>query len=193
MIWNGIYDLTIGPVCFVIICECSATRVRSKTIALATAVQALAGIVMTVAIPYMINPDQVSFDFSPFTPPLLFPFPPPFIAPGAPFPCFSPLTASVIRPICGESWASSLEVWRSCASSGVSSESQKPRAGRTRSWISCSKGAWRRASLRIIKFSDSLGCCRAWIRSGGAGRGWVIFGAGCLVQGTGTDKNSWSG
>ena len=58
VIWNGIYGLTIGPVCFVIICEASATRVRGKTIAVATAVQALMGIVMTVAIPYMINPDQ---------------------------------------------------------------------------------------------------------------------------------------
>jgi MFS transporter, SP family, general alpha glucoside:H+ symporter len=60
VIWNFIYDLSIGPVCFVILCECSATRVRSKTIALATAVQAVMGIAMTVAIPYMINPDQAN-------------------------------------------------------------------------------------------------------------------------------------
>ncbi|CZR59493.1 probable maltose permease [Phialocephala subalpina] len=60
IIWNGIYDLTIGPVCFVIICEVSATKVRAKTIAIATAVQAVMGIVMTVAIPYMINPDQAN-------------------------------------------------------------------------------------------------------------------------------------
>lgn len=60
VLWNGIYDISIGPVCFVILCECSATRVRSRTIALATAVQALCGIVMTVAIPYMINPDQAN-------------------------------------------------------------------------------------------------------------------------------------
>jgi len=61
VIWNGIYDVSIGPVCFVILCEVSATKVRSRTIALATAVQALAGIVMTVAIPYMINPDQANW------------------------------------------------------------------------------------------------------------------------------------
>ena len=60
VIWNGFYDLSIGPVCFVLICEASAMKLRSKTIALATAVQALMGIVMTVAIPYLINPDQVS-------------------------------------------------------------------------------------------------------------------------------------
>ena len=60
VIWNGIYDLTIGPVCFVLICEVSATKVRARTIAVATAVQAVCGIAMTVAIPYMINPDQAN-------------------------------------------------------------------------------------------------------------------------------------
>ncbi|KAK3943949.1 maltose permease [Diplogelasinospora grovesii] len=58
LIWNFFYDLSIGPVCFVIISEASATRVRSKSIAVATAAQAVLGIAMTVAIPYMINPDQ---------------------------------------------------------------------------------------------------------------------------------------
>ncbi|OCK82274.1 general substrate transporter [Lepidopterella palustris CBS 459.81] len=60
LVWNFFYDLSIGPVCFVIICETSATKVRAKTIALATAVQAVLGIVMTVAIPYLINPDQAN-------------------------------------------------------------------------------------------------------------------------------------
>ncbi|EPE06962.1 maltose permease [Ophiostoma piceae UAMH 11346] len=58
MVWNLFYDLTIGPVCFIIISECSATRVRSKTIAVCTAAQGVLGIIMTVAIPYFINPDQ---------------------------------------------------------------------------------------------------------------------------------------
>ncbi|KAA8573516.1 hypothetical protein EYC84_005101 [Monilinia fructicola] len=61
IVWNGIFDLTIGPVCYTIFCEVSATKVRSKTIAVATAMQALVGIVMTVAIPYMINPDQANW------------------------------------------------------------------------------------------------------------------------------------
>lgn len=60
LVWNGAYDLSVGPVVFVILGECSATRVRSKTIAVATAAQALLGIGMTVAIPYMINPDQAN-------------------------------------------------------------------------------------------------------------------------------------
>jgi SP family general alpha glucoside:H+ symporter-like MFS transporter len=52
--------LTIGPVCYTIFTEVSATKLRTKTIAVATAAQALVGIVMTVAIPYMINPDQAN-------------------------------------------------------------------------------------------------------------------------------------
>jgi sugar porter (SP) family MFS transporter len=58
LVWNFAYDLSVGPICFVIISEVSATRVRSKSIAVATAAQAVAGIVMTVAIPYMISPEQ---------------------------------------------------------------------------------------------------------------------------------------
>ena len=60
LLWNFTYDLSIGPVCFVLICETSATRVRSKTIALATAAQATVAVAMTVAIPYLINPDQAN-------------------------------------------------------------------------------------------------------------------------------------
>lgn len=58
ILWNLAYDLSVGPICFIIISEASATRVRSKSIAVATAAQAVLGIAMTVAIPYMINPDE---------------------------------------------------------------------------------------------------------------------------------------
>lgn len=51
LVWNFCYDFSVGPICFVILCEVSATKVRSKTIAVATAVQALLAIGMTVAIP----------------------------------------------------------------------------------------------------------------------------------------------
>ncbi|TGO32960.1 hypothetical protein BHYA_0276g00050 [Botrytis hyacinthi] len=61
IVWNGVFDLSVGPLCYTIFCEVSATKVRSKTIAVATAMQALVGIVMTVAIPYMINPDQANW------------------------------------------------------------------------------------------------------------------------------------
>jgi SP family general alpha glucoside:H+ symporter-like MFS transporter len=60
-IWNFIYQMTVGPICFVIISEISATRLRGKTIAITTAVQALASIVFTVAMPYMLNSDQANW------------------------------------------------------------------------------------------------------------------------------------
>lgn len=43
LVWNFCYDFSVGPVCFVILCEVSATKVRSKTIAIATAAQAALG------------------------------------------------------------------------------------------------------------------------------------------------------
>jgi MFS transporter, SP family, general alpha glucoside:H+ symporter len=60
IVWNFFYNLTIGPVGFSILCETSAMHLREKTIAFATAVQAAVGIGMTVAVPYMINPDQAA-------------------------------------------------------------------------------------------------------------------------------------
>ncbi|UNI22234.1 hypothetical protein JDV02_008141 [Purpureocillium takamizusanense] len=60
LVWNFFYDISIGPLCFVLLSECSATRVRSKSIAIATAAQAILGIVMTVAIPYLENPTEAN-------------------------------------------------------------------------------------------------------------------------------------
>jgi SP family general alpha glucoside:H+ symporter-like MFS transporter len=60
-IWTFTYQMTVGPVCFVIIGEISATRLRTKTIAIATAAQALASIVFTVAMPYMLNSDEANW------------------------------------------------------------------------------------------------------------------------------------
>ncbi|KAJ6442387.1 MFS maltose permease MalP [Purpureocillium lavendulum] len=60
LVWNFFYDISIGPICFVLLSECSATRVRSKSIAIATAAQAILGIVMTVAIPYLENPAEAN-------------------------------------------------------------------------------------------------------------------------------------
>lgn len=60
-IWTFMYQMTVGPICFVVISEVSATRLRSKTIAIATAVQAGASIVFTVAMPYMLNSDEANW------------------------------------------------------------------------------------------------------------------------------------
>ncbi|KAH8897513.1 putative MFS transporter [Thozetella sp. PMI_491] len=59
--WTLIYQMTVGPICFVIISEISATRLRARTIAVATAVQALAGVVFTFALPYMLTSDQADW------------------------------------------------------------------------------------------------------------------------------------
>lgn len=60
IVWNFLYNLTIGPVGFLILCESSAMRVREKMIAFATAVQDVVGIGMIVAVPYLINLDQAA-------------------------------------------------------------------------------------------------------------------------------------
>ncbi|RDL39429.1 putative maltose permease [Venustampulla echinocandica] len=60
-VWTFVYQMTVGPICFVIISEISATRLRGKTVAIATAVQAGASIIFTVAIPYMLNADQANW------------------------------------------------------------------------------------------------------------------------------------
>jgi MFS transporter, SP family, general alpha glucoside:H+ symporter len=57
-IWTFIYQTTVGPICFVIISEISATRLRGRTIAISTAVQAIANIIFTVVMPYMLNTDE---------------------------------------------------------------------------------------------------------------------------------------
>ncbi|KYK58796.1 MFS transporter [Drechmeria coniospora] len=59
--WTFIYQMTVGPICFVIISEISATRLREKTIAIATAVQAAATVVFTVAMPYMLNTEEANW------------------------------------------------------------------------------------------------------------------------------------
>ncbi|PNY25231.1 Maltose permease MAL31 [Tolypocladium capitatum] len=59
--WTFVYQMTVGPICFVIISEISATRLRERTIALATAAQSVASIVFTVAMPYMLNSDEANW------------------------------------------------------------------------------------------------------------------------------------
>ncbi|KND88082.1 Maltose permease MAL31 [Tolypocladium ophioglossoides CBS 100239] len=59
--WTFVYQMTVGPICFVIISEISATRLREKTIAIATAAQSVASIVFTVAMPFMLNSDEANW------------------------------------------------------------------------------------------------------------------------------------
>ena len=56
VIYNLVYNATIGPLCYVILCETSSAKLRSKTVAIATAANALINIACAVAIPYALNP-----------------------------------------------------------------------------------------------------------------------------------------
>lgn len=60
-VWTFVYQMTVGPICFVIISEISATRLRERTIAIATAVQAGASIVTTIAMPYILNSNEANW------------------------------------------------------------------------------------------------------------------------------------
>ncbi|KAF2185327.1 maltose permease [Zopfia rhizophila CBS 207.26] len=58
VIYAFLYFMTIGAMAFVLLGEVSNTLLRAKTTALATATQAVCGLVMNFAIPYMVNPDE---------------------------------------------------------------------------------------------------------------------------------------
>jgi sugar porter (SP) family MFS transporter len=60
VIYAFVYFMTIGAMAFVLLGETSSTMLRAKTMALATAVQAVCGLVMSIAIPYLMNPDEAN-------------------------------------------------------------------------------------------------------------------------------------
>ncbi|KAF7529965.1 hypothetical protein PCG10_004940 [Penicillium crustosum] len=57
VVYSFVYFLTIGAVAFVLLGEVSSVTLRARTTALATATQAIFGIIMFFAVPYMVNPD----------------------------------------------------------------------------------------------------------------------------------------
>lgn len=57
VVYSFVYFLTIGAVAFVLLGEVSSLVLRARTTALATATQAIFGIIMFFAVPYMVNPD----------------------------------------------------------------------------------------------------------------------------------------
>lgn len=58
LIWSFIYQVSTGPLCFVYIGEIPSTILKSKTIAFSTAMQACWYIVATIALPYMLIPNE---------------------------------------------------------------------------------------------------------------------------------------
>lgn len=58
LIYNFFYDLTIGPLAYVILSEISSTRLRGKTTAISICFNDLLYVACGVAVPFAINPDQ---------------------------------------------------------------------------------------------------------------------------------------
>ncbi|PCH00206.1 Major facilitator superfamily domain, general substrate transporter [Penicillium occitanis (nom. inval.)] len=51
-----VWQMTLGPLAYVLVCETPSTKLRSKTIAIATSIDALTGLATTVVGPYLLNP-----------------------------------------------------------------------------------------------------------------------------------------
>ncbi|CDK28211.1 unnamed protein product [Kuraishia capsulata CBS 1993] len=60
VVWTFLYQATSGPLTFVLIGEIPSTKLRGKTIAIATAIQSLCSIVTTVALPYMFSAEEAN-------------------------------------------------------------------------------------------------------------------------------------
>ncbi|RFU35561.1 hypothetical protein B7463_g783, partial [Scytalidium lignicola] len=56
-----VFQGTVGPVNFVIFAEIGASRLRSQTVALATSTGSIFQIVMTIAVPYMLNASDANW------------------------------------------------------------------------------------------------------------------------------------
>ncbi|KAF4978362.1 hypothetical protein FZEAL_5237, partial [Fusarium zealandicum] len=56
LVWKLIYSMTVGPICYAIISETSAVRLRPQTVVVARNTYAMTQIVANVLNPYMLNP-----------------------------------------------------------------------------------------------------------------------------------------
>ena len=58
LIWFSVYELTIGPVAFIVVGETSSTRLRSKSIALGRNAYNVFSIISFTVAPYILNPTK---------------------------------------------------------------------------------------------------------------------------------------
>ncbi|KAJ2969526.1 hypothetical protein NQ176_g8614 [Zarea fungicola] len=56
-----VFQSTVGPINFVIFAEIGSTRLRSQTVALAASTGSIFQIVMTIAVPYMLNQSEANW------------------------------------------------------------------------------------------------------------------------------------
>lgn len=55
-VWLFIYSLTVGPICYTIISETSAVRLRAKSVCLSRNVYNIIQLLANIITPYMLNP-----------------------------------------------------------------------------------------------------------------------------------------
>ncbi|EGV66261.1 general substrate transporter [Yamadazyma tenuis ATCC 10573] len=56
LIYTFVYDLTIGPICYCLVAEIPSTKLRTKSIIISRNSYNIAGIIVAVITPYMLNP-----------------------------------------------------------------------------------------------------------------------------------------
>lgn len=57
---NLVYDVTVGPYCFVLLSEVSSARLRGMNIGLATVMYQVTAISLALVVPYLVNEDQAA-------------------------------------------------------------------------------------------------------------------------------------
>ncbi|ROV97361.1 hypothetical protein VMCG_06895 [Cytospora schulzeri] len=60
VVCNLVYDVTVGPYCFVLLSEVSSARLRGITIGLATVMYQVIAIALALVVPYLVNEDQAA-------------------------------------------------------------------------------------------------------------------------------------
>lgn len=56
LLWQFVYYVTVGPICYAIISEVSSTCLRNKSVCVSRIVYYIAQIICNVVNPYMLNP-----------------------------------------------------------------------------------------------------------------------------------------
>lgn len=56
ILYTGVYDMTVGPVCYALVPEIPSGRLRTRTVVLGRNLYNVINIIMNIIIPYMLNP-----------------------------------------------------------------------------------------------------------------------------------------
>ncbi|KAF8137075.1 general substrate transporter [Boletus edulis] len=60
IIYNFVYQISIGPLGYVIFAEISSAKLRSKTVGIGIWTNSLCGLIANIVIPYLVNPDEAN-------------------------------------------------------------------------------------------------------------------------------------